>query len=192
MRRPSARTRGTTLLEAMVALLVMGIALVAIFGMLNHVEGANRSLSFQNTALDVFARVSAQIRDARCDYDATVVPSVLNFPTTDSGIPAGMGPWFGIGGPEPGSQITLVGDAASNPQLAEFTPAIRVEYQVTQEVPPDPAAPLSFRFDVRIRQIMRNAAQDAPGLTDGHWIRIFPVQKVCNPRGDLANARGEY
>lgn len=192
MRRSRRQTRGMTLLEAVVALLVMATALAGIFGMINHVEGANRSLSFQNTALDVFARVSAQIRDARCDYDATVVPVALNPATTDAGLMAGMGAWFGAAGAEPSSLIDLTGNSANNPALAGITPEIQVDYMVTQEPPPDPSAPLSFRFDVRIRQIMRNAAQDDPNLTDGHWIRVFPVQKVCNARGDILDARGEY
>lgn len=181
--------RGMTLVEAVIAVLVMTIATAAVFGLINHVQGANRTLSFQNIALDVFARVSAQIRDARCDFPAAT-PGITAV-STDAGLIAGEGGWFGAGGPEPGSAITFVGDPTNNPELASYSVPIRVDYRSTRRQLNAAAPFTSYHVEVRIRQIMRNAAQDAPGQVDGYYIRVFPVDKVCTARIDPIG-RGEY
>lgn len=185
MRRRSAR--GMTLVEAMVAVVVMSTAIAAIFGMINHVQGANQTLAFQNIALDAFAQISAQIRDARCDYPAAT-PGI-NAVGTDAGLMAGEGGWFGLGGPEPGSGITFVGDPSNNPILANYGTPIRIEYRSTRQQ--TAGVDTSYLVEVRIREITRDPARDNPALTDGHWIRVFPVEKVCTARVD-AVGRGEY
>ncbi|MCA9548646.1 MAG: hypothetical protein KC933_01340 [Myxococcales bacterium] len=171
-----------TLMEALIAVVVMATAMVGIFGMINHVQGANRTLDFQNAALDAFARVAAQIRDAQCDFPARV--PAFTPATTDPGL-VNFGLWQGVpGGPVANSAITFVGDAASNPALAEYVPPIAVDYVVNLAPPPGPLAPPTLRVDVRVRQIMNDAAKDNPALTDGYWIRMFPVEKVCAARQD--------
>lgn len=177
MRRAS---RGMTLLESMIALLVMATGVAGLFGMIKHVQGANQNLAFQNASLDAFARLSAQLRDAQCDYPASMTPIPLVPGTTDPGLTAGLGAWFGAAGPAAGSSITFVGSPTTNPLMAQFTPPIAVDYMVTQ----DPASPPSLQIDVRVREIKRNATQDNAALVNGSWIRVFPVQKVCNPRWD--------
>lgn len=186
MRRRSVR--GMTLIEAMVAVVVMTTAIAAIFGMINHVEGANRTIAFQNIALDAFARVAAQVRGARCDYSARAQGATAA--TIDPGLVAAVGGWTGAGGPVAGSSITFVGDGTNNPELLEYPTPIRIEYRSTA-VTPAVGLTSSYTVEVRIRQIMRDPVKDAAALEDGYWIRIFPVDKMCTARLDPVG-RGVY
>jgi len=189
--RPRFAQRGMSLLEAMMAMLVLTIGVAAIFGMINHVQGANRTLSFQNTALDAFALVSAQIRDARCDYLANAAVPGIAPASTDPGLVAGEGGWVGAAGAVAGSSITYVGDATNNPLLADTVPPIRIDYRTARRQVAVGQPFTSYTVDVRVREIKRNAAQDNVALEDGHWIRIFPVEKLCTARTNLIG-RGEY
>lgn len=180
-------SRGMTLIEAMVSVVVMATAVAAIFGMINRVEGANRTVSFQNIALDAFARVAAQVRGARCDYSARVAGAGPG--STDPGLVAGMGTWVGAGGPVAGSSITFVGDGTNNPELLEYSTPIRIDYRTTAV--PNSAAATHYTVEVRIRQIMRDAARDNAARESGFWIRVFPVEKHCTARID-AIGRGVY
>lgn len=196
---PRPGRRGMTLIEAMMAMGVLTIGMAAIFNMIKYVKGANQTLSFQGTALDAFAHVSAEIRDARCDYLANAAVPGINPLTTDPGLVAGEGGWTGAAGPIAGSGITFVGDAATNPLLAGFVPPIRVDYRTTRHPPLQGAPPVpvvgqpntSYTVEVRVRELKRDAVRDAVALENGYWIRIFPVEKLCTARTD-AIGRGEY
>lgn len=194
MRARQARRsrRGMTLLEAVFAVLVLATGVAALMGMIINVENANRSMALQHASLDVFARISAQIRDAECDF---VTGQGLTLATTDpSFLPGGL-PNFGANGQwitapgVTGSSITLVGDGTTNPELADYVPPIRVAYQVQLEN--NPAATPAFQVNVQVRQIMDDPQQDLLTNTAGYWVRMYPVQKLCNARGD-ATQRGEY
>lgn len=176
-----------TLIEAVVAVFVMVTGVAALMGMILNVENANRSLALQHISLDVFAQVSAQIRDAECD----LLPGrPLEAGSADPAFLPGIGntgQW--ITARLPDSAITLVGDGASNPALAEYVPPVSVAYRVRQEV--NPFVNPSFQVDVQIRQVMRDPAMNNINDEDGYWIRIYPVQKLCNVR-PTDSQRGEY
>lgn len=186
MTRKSRRAaRGMTLLEAIIAVLVLVTGVAALMGMIINVENANRSMALQHASLDILARLSAQIRDAECDF----MPAVgLGAGTSDPTFTTGAtSTWLTT--PVPGSSITLLGDATTNPALVDYVPSVSVAMRVRPEVAVN-ATP-SFQIDVQVRQIMRNSAQDDVNLVDGYWIRVYPVQKLCNARTD-ATQRGEY
>ena len=191
--RRSARTsvRGMTLLEALVSVLVLVVGVAALMGMIINVENANRSMALQHNSLDIFARISAQIRDAECDF----VPGVgLSAATSDPAFLPGGIPDAGANGqwieePLNLSTITLVGTNNTNPELAQYVPAIQVAYRVNDPLNIDTLP--SFQIDVQIRQIMRDPVQDDIERLDGYWIRVYPIQKMCNGRAD-ATQRGEY
>ncbi len=196
---PRSGRRGMTLIETMMAMGVLTIGMAAIFNMINYVKGANQTLSFQGTALDAFAQVSSQVRDARCDYLANAAVPGIDPLTTDPGLVAGEGVWTGAGGATPGSAITFVGDATNNPLLANIVPPVRIDYRTTRHPPlqgsppvPVPGQPnTSYTVEVRVRELKRDAIKDAVALEDGYWIRIFPVEKLCAARTDDVG-RGEY
>ena len=180
-----------TMLEAVFTVAVLIVSLAALIGMIINVENANKSLALQNNALDVFARVSAQIRDAECDLQPAV--GVLQAGSTDpllltlAGGPPPPPGWYDA--PIAGSSVTLLGRSDANPVLGDYVPPIWIALrgQVTSAAP---AAP-SFQIDVMIRQIMYDPVRDNLAIENGYWIRIFPVQKMCNMRAD-PTARGEY
>ncbi len=190
-RRQSSTTRGMTLLEAVISVLILVIGVAALMGMIINVENANKSMALQHSSLDVFARLSAQIRDAECDFFPV---TGLQPGTSDPAFLPGAPPTAGANGqwilaPLTDSSITLVGDGTTNPALADYVPAIRVAYRVRPEINLN-AAP-AFQVDVQVRQIMRNPVQDDINFLDGYWVRVYPVQKLCNARG-TATQRGEY
>ena len=200
MRRVSER--GVTLLEAMIALTVLVTGIAALFGLINHVHSANRTMAYATSSIDVFAQISAQIRDARCDFDADNPPGpgTVDAALTDPGLASVLGGAW-VSGPIGGSQISLIGDLdGSNPALPKLVPPLRVDYRVQVEDTakltaqdgnaPVPNAP-SLEVDVRIRELTGDPARDNPALEDAYWIRTFPVKKLCNPRLD-ETSRGEY
>ena len=179
-----------TLLEAVIAVLVMVTGVAALMGMIINVENANRSMALQHNSLDVFARLSAQIRDAECD---ALPVAGLGPGTSDPAFLPGVWPVAGANGqwiaqPVNNSSITFVGDATNNPALEQYVPPIRVAYRVRTEVNLQ-AAP-AFQVDVQVRQLMRDA-RDNVNLENGFFVRIYPVQKLCNNRTN-ATQRGEY
>lgn len=187
MRAPRRGQAGMTLLEAILALAVFGTGVAALFGMITSVSDANRSMSFQNNSLDLFTRISAQVRDAQCDYDANALAFVFDPAMMDPGLTV-LGGWQGAGGGVAGSVITAVGDDTNNPDLAEYVPKMRADYRVLDITPPAapgaPPSPLLLMVEVRIRELMNDPAKDAPALESGPWIRNYPVQKLCAPRYD--------
>lgn len=189
-RRSSRSRRGMTLIEAVVATGVLTAGAAAVFGMIVHVQGANRSTTFQTNALDAFSRLAAQVRDAQCDYRAETFPPLLDAATTDPGLAGAVGGAW-VTAPLPNSTVTALGDANTNPGVfARYVPPMRVDYRVLAEGAVD--GPPAFRVDVRVRELTRDPVRDALALVDGAHIRVFPVQKVCNPRIETGRGRGEY
>jgi Tfp pilus assembly protein PilV len=182
------RQRGMTLLEAIFSVLVLATGVVAVFGMITRISTANRSMAFQTSALDAFAEVAAQIKDARCNYPAAA-PAIGN--TADLTDPViiqllgAPGTWYNGTPAIAGSTIERLGDSAPG-----VVPAVRVDVRARADAV-GVNAPPSISFQVRVREIKNDAAMDAVALENGYWIQVFPVTKVCNPRGD-ATARGEY
>ena len=189
VRRHRARMRGMTLLEAVVSVLVVVTGVAALMGMIINVENANRSMALQHASLDIFARLSAQIRDAECDKlpDDPVLQAANSDPLfVDSGH---YSSW--VTAPLAGSSVTLLGDSLTLPELADYVPKVIVALWVEREVPPYADAPPSFQIDVQIRELMPDPAMNNIATTNGYWIRIYPVQKLCNLRDD-SEQRGEY
>jgi type II secretory pathway component PulJ len=182
-----ARARGMTLMEALMAMTVLATGVAALFGMINRVQGANRSIAFQSDALDAFSRIAAQLRDAECVLPNDLPPNLANT-VRDPGLDPVNGTW--IAAPAAGSLITFVGDADTNPQLARYMPPLRVDYRLRASAVPVNALP-ALEAEVRVREITRDPVRDDPAVENGHWIRIFPVQKVCTPRLD-DTLRGAY
>ncbi len=181
-----------TLLEAVVSVLVMVTGVAALMGMIINVENANRSMALQHNSLDIFARISAQVRDAECDFlPGTGLQAGSADPTFLPGTPPAQGAngqW--LTAPINDSSITLVGDGSTNPALADYVPPVRVAIRVHTENVALQAAP-SFQIDVQVREIMRDVVQDNINNVNGYWVRVYPVQKLCNARTD-ATQRGEY
>lgn len=178
------------------ALGVLAIGVVALFGMISHIQNANRSMAFQNSSLDAFARIAAQIEDARCDYTPTA-PAFATA-TKDPGL-ATLDVW--IETPAFQSNIDLVGNVDTNPAfpLLDSVPALSIRYMVSLEDPasflagPTPTAP-ALDIQVEVREYFRDPIRDDPTITDAYYVRNFPVKKLCNARYEAvaANARGEY
>lgn len=181
-----------TLIETMLALVVLVTGIAAVFGMANHVQTANNNLKFQTLTLDYFARISAQIRNARCDFPAslpTVAPGdLITDPGLNPGL-AGVAPAFGGWVVAPTGSITLVGvtDGAALPLTV---PRLQIAYRMSLDTTTVPNIP-SYDIEVQIREITNDPARDNINLVDGHWIRVYPISKVCNARLD-EQARGEY
>lgn len=181
--------RGLTLVEAVVALLILATGLAALFGMITRVNQANESMALQTLALDAFRRITAQIQDARCDVVAQ--NTTVGAPTSvvDPGLNVPLMAW--IAAPVPNSDIIFLGDGNTNPELANKTPRVRIDYRRTAIAQGVAGVPPTITFDVRVRELRGDAALDAVALENGYWIRIYPVQKLCNVRLD-DTARGEY
>lgn len=202
--RGSFRSRGISLIEVMIASVVLALGMVATFAMLERVEGANRSFDLTQTANDAYARLAAQIRDAQCDFDGATPAAAPNPATIDDGLERAVGlGYVGVDVPVPQpSTITYVGltDGSQAPRIPQTVPPLRIEYQVLREAPPV-AAPGAVRapppnpgpaydINVRIRQITGDPARDDPSVENGWWIKHYPVKKVCNARYE-SSSRGE-
>src|SRR5687767_7737595 len=107
----------------MIALGVLGIGMSFLFAMITQVSTASRSLEFQTHAANVFAEVSAEIRDARCDHAATIDNGTVDPAMTDPGLASVVGDGW-VTAPVAGSLITLIGDGDTNARLADYVPKI--------------------------------------------------------------------
>ena len=179
-----------TLLEAVVSVLVVVTGVAALMGMIINVENANRGMALQHNALDIFARLSAQIRDAECD----ILPGASDLApgTSDPMFLDGLGhhaSW--VVAPLAGSSITLIGNSLNRPELADYVPRVIVALWIEEEPAPYPEAPPSFQIDVQIRELTRDPVRDNIVNTNGYWVRVYPIQKLCNQRVDRVQ-RGEY
>lgn len=179
-----------TLLEAIIALAVFATGVAALFGMITDVGDANRSLAFQNNSLDLFSRISAQIREAQCDYDANVGLYTLDPALMDPGL-SDINNW--VPAPVAGSAITAFG-AQVSPAMRDYVPAMAADYRVLNATPPvgtGAQPPPTLLIEVRIREIMNDPVKDNPALTMAPWIRNYPVQKLCAPRYGI-QSRGAF
>lgn len=202
--RSRSNRRGFALLEVMVAAGVFAIGMAGVFGMLQYVIGANRSVDLTNTANAAFTRLAAQIRDAQCDFDASnaawaPAPDPL---TTDPGLVNAVGRgWIGFLTPAiANSGITHVGETLpGNASGLEVTsPSLRIEYRVSLEaapqlvgagVLPTTRGP-AFSVEVRIRQLTGDPAKDNPAVDNGLWIKHFMLSKACNARYERGGVNG--
>ncbi|MCC7381221.1 MAG: prepilin-type N-terminal cleavage/methylation domain-containing protein [Deltaproteobacteria bacterium] len=191
-----AGQRGTTLVEAMVAVVVLSVGTAAITELLRSISTANRRMDFQTTSLDIFGEFAAQVQDAPCDMFPGVAAPV-NDGSTDPGLLLAPPPpgWQEIV-PVAGSAITMVGDfgpatgvAATQNRLLNY----RVRYNAQPSAPPVGGAGVpAFDLQVEIREITFDPLKDAPATTDGYWIRTFPLKKICNVRTEPEDGRGAY
>jgi type II secretory pathway pseudopilin PulG len=180
-KRMRCERRGMTLLEAVIALLVLSTGVAAVFGMVGRISNANRSMAFQTASLDAFSEISAQIRDARCDIPEGQAMDDFNAALFDPGLALTNGQW--VNAAIAGSTIQLVGDFTNR------VPVIRIDYRVAEDN--TQPGPVSLDIDVRVREITGDPDKDDPARESGYWIQVFPVKKLCTPRTD-ATYRGEY
>lgn len=193
--------RGFSLLDVMTASVVLTIGMLGVFALLQQVTGAQRSIDLTNTANAAFNQLSAQIRDARCEFDGSALARVNPIAAqTDPGLLQAVGQgWIGVAPPAfPNSVITMAGETTPDPGGARFnafgleatSPPLRIEYRVTREADPvlagpgvAPAVPApAFQVEIRIRQLTGDPAMDAPGLNQGWWIKHYMISKACNAR----------
>ncbi len=203
MRRSNRRRRGFGLLEMMIASVVLAVGFLASYGMLRRVQDANRSLDFARTTQDLFSRLSAELRDAQCDYDGSQLTPAIDEETTDPGLLVND-VWIDL--PIDDSSIRTVGqtqtDAIAPTSIPRTIAPMLVSYRVLPEAPPtllgggalpagDPGP--AFDIDVRIRLITSDPARDS--AERGWWIKDYALKKVCNPRYGrvgLGSGRGEF
>ncbi len=164
------------------ALAVLATGIAAVFGMAINVSNANRTMVFQTRSLDAFARLSAQIENAQCDFDPTA-PALL---TTDPGLGT-TGTWIDYSTRPGGTTIDAIGTTGVDPTLDATVPQMHIEYRVTLDS--GTANFPALDVEVRIREVTHDPTLDA--LTTGYYVRNYPVRKLCNPRLD-ATKRGEY
>jgi len=178
-RRGRASRRGATLIEAVVALGALGVGTAGVMTLMTYVSQTSERAAFHGRAIDVASEFAAQVADTTCDLlpdDNAPSP-----PATDPGLLA-AGDQLA---PVTGSAITLVGDI-------DGTPSVRVSYVSTLEIRGAGFdGPPAFDLEVRIREITNDDALDDPAITEGWWIRTFPVKKVCNRRTE-PTGRGEF
>lgn len=193
--------RGMTLLESVMAMSILSVGVVAVFGTVRQVTSANRTMAFQSSAVDTLSEVAAQIRDAQCDFPSeAAIPGAPDF--TAATIDPGLSGFIDAGwvdtsaGPVTGSGIQKVG------VIPNVVPPLFVDYRISSEAVVvdtslnpitgfEPANVPGLNVEVRVREITNDPARDAVLLEDGYWIQIFPVKKVCNVRME-DSSRGEY
>ncbi|MBK8010976.1 MAG: prepilin-type N-terminal cleavage/methylation domain-containing protein [Deltaproteobacteria bacterium] len=173
--------RGVTLIESVVAVGVLGVGAVILFGAVGRLQMAQRSMRLQAESLEILGVVTSEIAAARCDVDPDAPETMPAPPDIDLGLSTPVaGTW--VETPVAGSSIQTVGATTES--------ALQVSYRINPETPVGGTA-LAFDIDVRIRERMGNAAQDASDLESGYWIRIFPVKKVCDARSPRTQ-RGSF
>lgn len=186
--------RGSTLIEALIAVAVLGMGTAGIAGLITTISGANRRLAFQRRANEVFAQFAAQVADAKCDcigpacpgadldWDPALDPafaSAFLFPGDPCALPAG-------------TTITMCGDQATwLPPIETAGPPMQLSFTSVQYAPlaPIPGAPPAFDLLVRIREI-RNTVEENTAV-NAPWVREYPLKKVCNLRLE-PTGRGEF
>jgi len=182
--------RGASLIEAMVATVVVAVATASVTNLLKFVGDASRRMTFQTASLDVYAETVAQIQDARCNVDPLGVfdrDPGLDFLLSNAGVwqtnPALLG----------ASLIRRLGDVRATDANARSIP-LNVSIRAAVANPvfafATTVGPPAYDFEIRIREITSDPARDNPAVTDGYWIRDFPAKKVCNFRTD-GTSRGE-
>lgn len=182
--------RGASLIEAMVATVVVAVATASVTNLLQFVGDASRRMTFQTASLDLYAETVAQLQDARCNVDPVGnfdrdqgLDFLINSAGTFAFNPALLG----------NSMIRRLGDVTPQSPNARSIP-LNVGIRAVAGGPAfnfaTTVGPPSFDFEIRIREITGDPARDNPNVTSGYWIRDFPAKKVCNFRTD-GTSRGE-
>jgi prepilin-type N-terminal cleavage/methylation domain-containing protein len=187
MRKTRRTQRGITLIETMIALAVLATGIAAVFGMVVHVQKANRTMVLQTRSVDVFAQLVAEIQNARCDYDPTanppLAPGQVDVARTDPGLVPNSPAFYSL--PQPNSAITFVGITDGLPgSLPQTVPQMMIEYSVAGDLNSPVGVPA---LDVTIR--ITEMTTETHRLADG--IRLYPMRKLCNARLD-ETSRGEF
>jgi hypothetical protein len=187
-RGPRRSAFGGTLIEAMIACVVLSAGTAAVTQMLANVHHANRTMSFQTLANELAAEFGAQLMDARCDTDA--LNGNLAAASVDPGLwtaiqPANLNVWQLA----PAGGLRSLGNSTANPLIDRGIP-LQMRFRVTQNTTLVGFGPPTYNVELEIRQTMFDAARDNLGVTNGYWIRSYPLKKVCNRRME-ANGRGE-
>jgi prepilin-type N-terminal cleavage/methylation domain-containing protein len=186
MRRlhPRASRRGMTLVEAIIAMLVLTIGVAGIYNLLGSISGSQHNLRLNSQGLDLYSRIASEIKDSVCDYPAQLagVPIVPAQAVRDPGLLT-ENIWIPAVVAQPaGSRIRTIGDFdGDGAPTAAANAVLRVDYRVRSLALVN-VNPLTYEIDVRVRQIQGDPVRDAPALENGTWIRVFTVQKVCNAR----------
>ncbi len=185
-----AKRRGSTLVEALVAIAVLGMGTAGIAGLITTISGANRRLAFQRRANEVFSQFAAQVADAKCDCIGPACPGV-DFDRDPALDPAFASAFVDPGNPcalPAGSTITMCGDQADWIPPVLGGPPMQLSYTVVEDLALV-GAPPSLDILVRIREIRQLAAENA--VADALWVREYPLKKVCTLRMEV-NGRGEF
>jgi type II secretory pathway pseudopilin PulG len=185
--------RGVTLLEAVLAVALLGIGIVGIAGLLGNVSAANRKGAFQNYALDVFTEMEAQIQNAACDVSPSAASTY-----TDPGLTAGGGVW--VVAPVAGSGITMVGPLTITGAVGGANDtAVIASYQATlmpnlvNGCPVPCTQPDEYQITLQICDSSNPdlARPCGPPPVNGYWVRTFQLTKTCTIRLD-DSGRGEF
>lgn len=194
MRQRLNPRRGATLIEAMVATVVIAAGTAAVTELLKYVSEASRRMAFQSTALDVYGEVTAYLEDARCNV---ILPAgTQRFdPLIQALVPGGPtgSDWRWLTRTNGRLEIAAVGppNAPVFTGIAQGTAPVWVGIRrIGAPAPLTAPSPPAFTFEIQVREVMHDAARDNPANTSGFWIRILPTKKVCTFR-DEDDARGE-
>ncbi|MBK6686996.1 MAG: prepilin-type N-terminal cleavage/methylation domain-containing protein [Deltaproteobacteria bacterium] len=184
-RRGRLGRRGMTLIEAMVAFAVLTIGVAAIFSLITSLVSSQRVLRLNSQGIDLYSRLSSEIRSARCDFPAALggapVPSAAA--TRDPGLTV-EGVWIPTQVAAPaGSMLQTIGNFDGEGLPTAGAPVLQVDYMV-RSIALLNVNTLTYEVDIRVRQIQNDAARDSVLVTESPWLRVFTVQKACNARAD--------
>ncbi|MBK6684481.1 MAG: type II secretion system protein [Deltaproteobacteria bacterium] len=178
--------RGATLIEVMVAVVVLAIGSVAAMDLATQVVRANEQLNFQTASYEVFNRVAAEIRSATCHvYPGLVAPAPG---TADAGLLVPAGAWQSAQAGT--SVIRSIGDIEHGAATDGTGMPMIVDYRVQPDPPANPGELFGFDIEVRVREAKFNVAQDTLNATSTHWIRTWPIRKNCVVRSEAASRGG--
>jgi hypothetical protein len=162
-----------TLVETMIALVVLATGIAAIFGMVAHVSRANRTMVLQTRSVDAYAQLAAEIQNAQCDFNPVDGTRIV-----DPGL-------------APGTYTVAVANSAiqhvgvtDGTVLPATVPQMAIQYQVTDVTVPGPGALPALEIEIQISEL------NAVGQV-GDGLRRYPVRKICNARLDETR-RGEF
>lgn len=191
--RSTNTQRGMTLVETMVSVVVLTIGVASIFNLLGHMSSSQRSLSLTGHGVDLYSQLSAEIRDAHCDFQATDPPGAFSIDPGLALVPPNT--WVDdLAPPPPTSTIRAFG------LRNDVKPTMRISYRVRPVGAFTGARAatqlLAYEVDIRVREVMNDPVRDAPAREDGYWIKMFTIEKLCNGRVDPPTAsqsgRGEF
>lgn len=181
MRAPRRSQHGGLLLECVIALGVLFTGSAAVVAVLGNVSQTSKQIRFHALALSMFGQLSSEVGAATCNVGpGQNAPTAL---TADPGLLVVANQWQTT--PVANSNIQTIG-AFNN-----LSPRIVIDYRLNPTVGAPVNSPPSFDVQVRIRQVMNDAAKDSLDALNTHWIKTFPVKKTCAFRSQL-QSRGGY